>query len=235
MNPNLNPAPRVTAGLLRATGILLTLGLVAPALRAQPVSSANPPPAAVVDKPLLPPTNDVPNPQPSPQDVWIPGHWHWGQGSYVWVAGDWQVPPAPNATWIAPQWQPVGSGYVLHEAFWQQNAATPPVAQPMPPQQTVVQPAPQTVVIAQPAPAAVPQSVIIVAQPPPAPPAQVEVRYGRHSRYDVWVPGYWAWTGGRYVWVSGHWARPPHGRRYWEEPRWEHRGSNWVFIEGHWR
>lgn len=308
MNPNLKSAPRFTATLLRASGLLIALGVVAPLTSAQtnPPTGALPA-AAVVDRPLLPPSNDVPGEQPSPEDVWVPGHWRWGQGSYVWVAGSWALPPVPNASWVAPQWVRQDSGYVLREGFWQQNppptgdaggaaapqASTvqpPPPAQPesipeqpavnevwqpgywdwrndqfvwvngrwtVPPRPDVAwvaphwqangnrydlmpgywrdvappQPQPQPVVIQQPQ---APQ-VVVVTQPPPPPPARVEYHYGRHSRFDVWVPGYWAWTGTQYVWVAGHWSRPPHGRHIWVEPRWEHRGGNYVFIEGHWR
>lgn len=303
MNPNPSGLPRVSAALLRVFIALSACGLGASRLAAQ----AGTPPPSIVDRPLTPPSNDSPDEQPSSQHVWIPGHWRWGQGSYVWVAGRWELPPVPNATWIAPQWQQQGSGYVLHEGYWQQNpppadvsAAVPTIAasQPPPPPQpepipeqpspdyvwqpgywdwrgnqffwvnghwelpprqnlvwvpahwetrgnqyvltagywrenqvpTVVSSpaAPTSVVVTQPAPA--PQVVVVA---PPAPPQ--EVVYRRPSPYHVWVPGFWAWRGGRYVWIGGHWERPPYGRRSWEAPRWERRGNNYVFIEGHWR
>ena len=216
----------------------LALSAGSPALAQN--TPAAPAPPAIVDKPLVPPTNDNPGAQPSLQHVWMPGHWRWGQGSYVWVVGHWELPPVPNATWVAPQWQQQGSGYVLRDGFWQQGPITPPPAQQIvvtqpvtpPPTQTVVvtqptTPPPQTVVVTQPV-----QAQVIVAPPPPPP---TEVVYARPSRFHVWVPGFWAWRGGRYVWIAGHWERPPHGRRGWAEPRWERRGGNYVFIEGHWR
>jgi hypothetical protein len=264
----------------------------------------------LIDKPLAPASNDVPDEQPTPQHVWVPGHWRWGQGSYVWVAGRWELPPVQNASWVAPQWIQQATGYVLRDGFWQQNPppTDPALASqameistnqtPPPPQPEAIpeQPSPdyvwqpgywnwqgnqflwvnghwenpprpglqwvpthwetrsdryvltfgywrENVVVAAVQPAPAPQPVvapqpaqqIVVVTPPPPPPAQVEVRYARPSPFDVWVPGYWEWRGGRYVWIAGHWSRPPRGHRSWEAPRWERRGSNYIFIEGHWR
>ena len=168
-------------------------------------------PAPIVDKPMAPALADAPGAQPSPQHAWVPGHWRWLDGAYVWEAGRWELPPVAGLAWVAPQWQQQGNGYVLKEGFWQDAPPAPaPVA-------TATMP---------------PPAQIVVAEPPPAP--QVEVIYERPSAMHVWVGGYWGWRGGRHVWVSGHWDRPPHSNAVWIAPRWERRGGNYIFFEGHW-
>ena len=76
------------------------------------------------------------------------------------------------------------------------------------------------------------QAAIRIQMAPPAP--RVEVIPRAPSPRHVWVPGYWAWRGGRHVWIAGHYELPPRGMHTWIEPRWEHRGGSYVFIEGRW-
>src|SRR3954468_21201967 len=75
-------------------------------------------PAPIVDKPLAPAANDTPGEQPSPQHMWVPGHWRWSEGAYVWEMGRWEFPPATNVAWHAPQWEKQANGYVLREGYW---------------------------------------------------------------------------------------------------------------------
>ena len=79
-------------------------------------------------------------------------------------------------------------------------------------------------------------TTVVVAQPPPPPPPQPEVVYAQPDPGVVWISGYWAYDGARYVWIGGRWARPPH-RRYhaYVQPHWEPRGGNYVYIQGYWR
>src|SRR5512138_1765816 len=113
------------------------------------------PPAPVIEKPLSPAINDAPGEQPSPQHVWVPGHWRWSEGAYVWEAGRWEVPPAPNLAWNPPQWQQQGNGYVLREGYWQEAAPAPAVASAPPVQ-------PEIVVTAPPPP---PQPEVVIERP----------------------------------------------------------------------
>src|SRR3954462_5758565 len=77
-------------------------------------------PAPVVDQPLPPAVSqEVPEPQPSSQHVWLPGHWRWQQGAYVWIAPHWELPPMANATWVPPRWEKKANGYVLVEGYWE--------------------------------------------------------------------------------------------------------------------
>ena len=51
-----------------------------------------------------------------------------------------------------------------------------------------------------------------VPYPPPPPLAEVVPRFddGR----AVWVDGYWAWRGSKYLWLRGGWVLPPDGAHY---------------------
>jgi len=69
---------------------------------------------------------------------------------------------------------------------------------------------------------------IVVA--PPAP--QYEV-VPIMSQGNVWAPGYWGWSGERYVWVRGRTIMQRDGYR-WAPDRWEQRGGNYYRAAGHW-
>ena len=49
----------------------------------------------------------------------------------------------------------------------------------------------------------------------------------------VWAPGYWAWTGDRYVWVRGQAIMKRDGYR-WEPDRWEQKGNGYQRHPGNW-
>lgn len=199
------------------SGVALLVFSASAAMAANAVpNAASVPPAPLVEKPLAPATNDMPGEQPSGQHVWVPGHWRWSEGAYVWEAGRWEVPPAANVVWHAPEWKQQANGFVLSEGYW---------AEPPP------QSAPAGVVSASPATTSAQVVYADVAPPPP----QREVIVERPSGAHVWVPGYWAWRGGRHVWVSGYWVTPPRPNLAWVPARWEMRGGRYVFIEGYWR
>lgn len=172
------------------------------------------PPAPVIEKPLTPVANDAPGEQPSSQHVWVPGHWRWHEGAYVWEAGRWEVPPAPNVTWHPPEWQQQANGYVLREGYW---------AEPTPQSAHVVSASAQSQAA----------QTLSVTEPPPPP--QREVIHERPSGAHVWVPGYWMWRDGRHVWVAGRWEVPPRANVTWVPPRWEMRDGRYVFVDGFWR
>ena len=77
------------------------------------------------------------------------------------------------------------------------------------------------------------QSIVIR----PAPPAPVvEVVPARPvSGYYIWQPGYWSWSGLRYVWVAGVYVRPSRPRAAWVPGHWVARRPGWVWVGGHWR
>ena len=63
-----------------------------------------PPPAAVVT-PVVP--------APGPGYVWVPGHYDWAGGQWVWVEGACALPPRPHAVWVAP-----AVDIRLHRGHW---------------------------------------------------------------------------------------------------------------------
>jgi hypothetical protein len=48
-----------------------------------------------------------------------------------------------------------------------------------------------------------------------------------------WAPGYWNWSGHRYVWVRGHKVRA-HGHGHWVPDRWVEDNGRWRREHGHW-
>ena len=70
------------------------------------------------------------------------------------------------------------------------------------------------------APMAPPPPIVETVPPPPA--------YGY-----VWVPGYWGWTGDRYVWIRGRhvYGRPGYA---WAPDHWERHGDRWHHVHGGW-
>jgi len=171
------------------------------------------PPAPVMERPLDPATTDQPGEQPTAQHAWVPGHWRWLEGAYVWEAGRWEIPPAAGVVWQAPEWRRESNGWVLREGYWDAAPAAPAV----------------TVVSA----GATPGAEIIVDTPPPPP--QPEVITERPSALHVWVGGHWTWRLGKHAWVSGRWATAPRPNAVWVGPRWEPRHGRYVYIPGYWR
>ncbi len=164
-------------------------------------------PAPLLDKPLPPSTPDSVDDQPSPQHVFVSGHWTWNEGAYVWVSGAWELPPSASAEWVAPRWEKKDNGYVLAEGFWQEGGPSAVAA------------AADTEV-----------EVVEVAPPPP----EREIIVARPSPSHVWVGGYWTWRAGKHVWISGQWNTPPRPNVVWVAPRWERRGHGYVFVFGCW-
>jgi hypothetical protein len=71
--------------------------------------------------------------------------------------------------------------------------------------------------------------VVPMAPPPP----RVEVVGVAPADGQVWVGGYWNWTGARHVWNGGHWAAPPPGHR-WVPHEWQRSGPGWRQRPGYW-
>lgn len=225
---------------IRRVGLAAALMLGSSAVRAAtPVAdAASVAPAPLVDQPLAPAVADVPGAQPSPQHTWVPGHWRWRDGAYLWEAGRWEIPPAPHLTWISPQWLQQGNGYVLKAGYWSEAAppANPPASAPVAatPPPAFLPPAPNPVAVAPqpPLPAQPPGPEVFTTEAPPAP--HSEVMPARPSSDHVWVAGYWTLNSGRYQWNAGRWEVPPRANMVWVSPRWEPRGNRYVFVNGYW-
>ena len=149
---------------------------------------------------------------PSPNHVWINGHWAWRRGAHVWMPGHYALPPGAGYRWVPARWVNEGGRYVFFEGHW-----------------AVTQPTSPTYVY-EPAPAPVQEEY--VTEQPPAP--IVEVRPAMPFAGAVWIPGYWRWGGHHHVWVGGHWSASRAGWN-WEPNRWEHTPRGWVHRPGHWR
>ena len=66
---------------------------------------------------------------------------------------------------------------------------------------------------------------------PPAP--RVEYVAAPPVAGQIWIDGFWAWTGQRHDWVPGHWSAPRPGYA-WVPHRWEGNGDHWRQHEGRW-
>jgi hypothetical protein len=51
----------------------------------------------------------------------------------------------------------------------------------------------------------------------------------------VWVPGFYAWGGGRWVWTHGYWGHPARPGVVWVGPHYVFRGGRHIWIRGGWR
>jgi hypothetical protein len=60
-------------------------------------------------------------PQPSPNTVWVRGHYEYaGDGrNYQWVPGHWETPPPGARTYVSGHWQQESQGYVWIPGSWQ--------------------------------------------------------------------------------------------------------------------
>jgi hypothetical protein len=139
--------PRARGALLAITaaplGGILLAGLALSSCARRPIIVQSPPatviqnpaPTAVVQTPapLTPTGRDVivikeappppreeapPPPPPSSSYSWVPGYWTARDGRQEWVAGHYEMPPRPAATWVSPRWERRADGYVFIEGYW---------------------------------------------------------------------------------------------------------------------
>jgi hypothetical protein len=69
--------------------------------------------------PVSEPRETIP-PQPTPNAVWIRGHYAYTGSGYQWQPGRWEVAPAGARNWVGPSWQPApNGGYVYVRGHWQ--------------------------------------------------------------------------------------------------------------------
>lgn len=50
---------------------------------------------------------------------------------------------------------------------------------------------------------------------------------------QIWIQGYWNWTGSRHEWVPGRWEASRPGYR-WVPHSWERQGDRWHQRGGRW-
>ncbi len=58
--------------------------------------------------------------QPSPDHVWIRGHYRWdaNHAAYIWLPGHWQVHPAGYVRWVPGHWQQADGRWYWVEGHW---------------------------------------------------------------------------------------------------------------------
>jgi hypothetical protein len=119
---------------------------------------------------------------PTPDRVYIRGHWEWEGSRYVWVGSRYIRRPNPHAAWVEAHWQSSPRGWYWQNGHWAEShkakvsgTSTPFTTAPSvtvqgssPEVQVEVEPAqPQTA-----APAGLPPAPTYMPPPPPAnPPA----------------------------------------------------------------
>ena len=64
--------------------------------------------------------HENPPPQPSPNAMWIRGHYVYTGNGYQWEPGRWEVPPPGARSYVQPSWQRAANGgYVYVRGHWQ--------------------------------------------------------------------------------------------------------------------
>lgn len=182
------------------TPLLVEAYLLPDDVRGQ-VPIEDPPVVSATYLPPPPPQQEVIVPSPSPQFVWIAGHWDRTPDKWKWNPGTWVKPPFFNAYWSPGYWQHRGGKYVWEDAHW--AAAN------------------QGVVVNQ--PIVVPAAYQEVQ--PPAPPATAAMTW--QPGHWEWR-GTWVWIPGAYVestianasWVPGKWLQSSDGSWLWSPAHW---------------
>jgi hypothetical protein len=206
----------------RLRDVLALLFLVVPALGFAQVSATVQveTPEVRVDATTAPPgpRAEVQPPAPAPGYAWVPGHWRWERGAYVWRAGHWTRPPSSGAVWVPAQWVKHGGAWYFKDGHWKAATVPPPYVAPAPRPPAYYNP-PAT-------------AEVTVGQAPPAP--QVEAQTAPPYSGAVWIGGYWAWNGRQYIWVPGSWSAPRPGF-VWVPGHWKATPGGWKWAAGHWR
>lgn len=160
------------------------------------------PPRAIADSPLdpPPPRAEVMPAEPSPDHVWIAGHWERDPDKWTWVEGEWIKPPFLPVRWVPGYWRHQLGKFHWVSGHWADGDG---------PGMVVMKPVP--------APAAIEET------PPPAPNGQswVPGEWSWNGSWSwlpgfyatpptplsKWAPGHWqAGLLGKWKWVPGHWT-----------------------------
>ena len=73
-------------------------------------TDTEPPPLRVEIRPL----------QPTPEAIWIDGHWAWRAHQYVWIDGHWDR--HPHGAWIPGRWDHRERGYFWTRGHWEHGS-----------------------------------------------------------------------------------------------------------------
>lgn len=75
-------------------------------------------------------------------------------------------------------------------------------------------------------------ATVRVTIPMPAPQAETVPPPRRMGQ--VWVPGFYQWSGAQYTWTPGRWVRPPNAQSTWNPPQVTRAGRQWSYRPGFW-
>ena len=66
-----------------------------------------------------PPQQEIIIATPGPGYTWAGGYWHW-QNGWIWIPGQWILPPRPGMRWFGPHWEPHHDGdrYRMEHGGW---------------------------------------------------------------------------------------------------------------------
>lgn len=57
--------------------------------------------------------------RPTPEHVWIDGHWTIREGRYHWVRAQWERRPYRDSVWMPPRWENRSDGtFMFYEGYW---------------------------------------------------------------------------------------------------------------------
>lgn len=68
--------------------------------------------------PAPPQVQEVVVTAPSPEAVWVPGHWSYRGHGYVWISGHWEMPPPYSRSYVAGHWERRGHHTYWVESYW---------------------------------------------------------------------------------------------------------------------
>ena len=57
----------------------------------------------------------------TPNQIWVPGYWAYGQNGYYWVPGYWATPPATGLVYTPGYWGGASNGFTWNPGYWGQN------------------------------------------------------------------------------------------------------------------
>ena len=79
-----------------------------------------PPAACVISVNQTPPApkEEPAGKRPGKLHVWMKGHWRYYGSRYVWIPGQWSLPPKPGAVYTPPRWSILNGNSMFTEGYW---------------------------------------------------------------------------------------------------------------------
>lgn len=165
-----------------------------------PVPAGEPPAAKKEPRPAC----------PSPQHIFVEGHWAWRNNAYVWTESQWTVPPTATCQWAPARYEKKDKGWYFREGYWRDLSGPAAMATEQPDTATAA-----------------------VDRPPPM--ELVEAPGKAPFAHAFWTKGHWYWSGHTWQWAAGHWEQE-HTGYTWQNAHWTRQNATmWGFTAGHWK